>query len=328
MAGSSTAKSALRAINRGNPFGFTPEALEANEEYRALAAELDEEAREQWYNPEWHRQVAQDISDSLDYGFTFDNFFSTYFLTQQVGEFDRVVLRERRGMKAYWTARGGEIDETYLTTEKWELPRDTIGFHVREHDDNLRAGFAEQLSSIITLGQARLECEVNRRIFSLLTAAIPNSSDYYVTGAGMDAADLNGMIAEVKDSIKPNGQGPVPVTVIGRSSMTDQISDFPGFSEEAKEEIRTRGRLGIYRGANIVTINNWTDEDGESYLPANELWVFGGTVGKFAAYGGLLTKTWQENNIDYTHYRARKDAGGLVHHPEQARRFVDSSVTP
>lgn len=302
--------------------------MEANEEYIATATKLDEEAREQWGNPDWHRQIAQDISDSLDYGFTYDNFFSTYFLTQTVGEFDRVILRERRGMKAYWTARGGEIDETYLTTEKWELPRDTIGFHVREHDDNLRAGFAEQLSSIISLGQDRLECEVNRRIFSLLTAAIPNSSPYYESGAGLAAATLNTAISEVKDAVKPNGQGPVPVTVIGRSSMTDQISDFTGFADEAKEEIRLRGRLGTYRGANVVTINNWTDEEGESYLPANELWVFGGTVGKFAAYGPLLTKTWSENNVDYTHYRARKDAGGLVHHPEQARRLVDTNVTP
>ena len=70
------------------------------------------------------------------------------------------------------------------------------------------------------------------------------------------------------------------------------------------------------------------DEDGESYIPANELWIFGGTVGKFAMYGGLQVKSWEENTLDYRHYRARKDIGGLVHHPEQARRIVDTSVTP
>ncbi len=32
--------------------------------------------------------------------------------------------------------------------------------------------------------------------------------------------------------------------------------------------------------------------------------------------------------MDYRHYRARKDIGGLVHHPEQARRIVDTTVTP
>jgi hypothetical protein len=63
------------------------------------------------------------------------------------------------------------------------------------------------------------------------------------------------------------------------------------------------------------------------FIPANELWVFGGTVGKFALYGGLQVKSWDENTVDYRHYRARKDIGGLIHHPEQARRIVDSSVT-
>jgi hypothetical protein len=56
--------------------------------------------------------------------------------------------------------------------------------------------------------------------------------------------------------------------------------------------------------------------------------VFGGNVGKFALYGDLRVKTWSENTVDYQHYRAVKDIGGLVHHPEQARRFIDSAVTP
>jgi hypothetical protein len=38
-------------------------------------------------------------------------------------------------------------------------------------------------------------------------------------------------------------------------------------------------------------------------------------------YGDLKTREWLENTVDYRHYRARKDIGGLVHHPEQARRI-------
>ena len=69
------------------------------------------------------------------------------------------------------------------------------------------------------------------------------------------------------------------------------------------------------------------DGSGPRFIPAPGLWVFGGTVGKFALYGGLQVKSWDENTVDYRHYRTRKDIGGLVHHPEQARRIVDSSVT-
>ena len=42
--------------------------------------------------------------------------------------------------------------------------------------------------------------------------------------------------------------------------------------------------------------------------------------------GGALTDRI-ENTVDYRHYRARKDVGGLIHHPEQVRRIVDSTHT-
>jgi hypothetical protein len=311
------------ASHRGhNTFTGSPEQVA---ELKEIAKALNEQARENWDNPEFHRQVAADLASELDYGFTFENLFSTYFSTETVGEFDRVTLKERRGLKVYYTARGGHVDETHLRTEQWELPRDTLGFHIRESEDKLRANFADEIGAIASLGQDRLEAEVNRRIFNTLQSAVPNTSPYYSTAAGLTKGALDDLIREVKDAIQPNGQGPVPVTIIGRAAMVDQISDFAGFADEAQEEIRLKGRLGVYRGCNIVQVTNFTDEEGDSYIPANELWVFGGNVGKFALYGDLRVKSWSENTVDYQHYRAVKDIGGLVHHPEQARRFIDSS---
>jgi hypothetical protein len=308
-----------------NPWGASGEGVEA---YQKAAAELNEAARTRWDDPEFHRQVAADINSIVDYQFTFENLFGSYFDVQNVGEFDRVILRERRGLKVFYTSRGGYIEESQLKSEIWELPRDTIGFHVSEFADKLRMNFAESIEDLVTLGAARLEAEVNRRMFNLLQEAIPSSSSYYVASTGLTKAQLDTAIRQVKDAIKPNGMGPVPVTIIGRASMVDQISDFNlGFDPEATSEIRAKGRLGVYRGANVVQVINYTDENALPYIPANELWVFGGTVGKFAMYGGLQTKSWEENTVDYRHYKARKDIGGLIHHPEQARRIVDSSVT-
>jgi hypothetical protein len=317
-----TAKTLVEHKGRIDSFGRD---IATVEEFKQIASKLDEEARDNWDNPAWHRQVAQDMATYLDYGFTFENMFSTYFQTETVGEFDRVRLVERRGLKVYYTARGGYIDETQLRTEQWEIPRDTLGFHVSEFEDKLRAGFATTIAEIVGLAEQRLEAEVNRRIFNLLQQAVPSGSPYYGSGASLTKPVLDGYISAVKDAIKPNGQGPAPVTIIGRASMVDQISDFTGFASEALEEIRMKGRLGTYRGCNVVAVNNYTDEDGDSYIPANELWVFGGNVGKFIMYGPLQVKSWAENTVDYVHYRARKDIGGLVHHPEQARRFIDTT---
>lgn len=323
------ARDLIRHRGTVDPWGRDREKLE---EHAALAEALNQEARDNWDDPAWHRQVAADITQTLDYGFTFENLFSTYLQTQTVGEFDRVLLRERRGLQVFWTSRGGYIEESQIRTESWELPRDTLGFHVSEHIDKLRANFATTIEDLVGLGQARMEAEINRRMFSLLQEAVPNTSPYYLNPASIDATVLNTALREVRDAIKPNGMGPIPVTIIGRAAVIDEVSEAAVaggvFDPEANEQIRLRGRLGTYRGANVVQVVNYTDEMGLSYIPANEAWIMGGTVGRFAMYGGMQTKTWEENTVDYRHYRARRDVGGLVHHPEQARRIVVSGIAP
>jgi len=319
----------IRTKGAMDPFGRP--SREAVEEYTTLKAGLNEEARTNWGNADWHREVAATIASRLDYGFRFDNLFGSYFNVENVGEFDTVEVSERRGLKVFYTSRGGYIEESQLKTERWTLPRDTIGFHVSEHEDKLRANFAETIETLVSLAEQRLDAEVNRRMFNLLQAAVPNSSPYYVASAGLSNTQLNTAIRDVMDAVKPSDGGVMPITIIGRAAMIDKVSDIvaagSAFADAAAEELRARGMVGTYRGASVVRVFNYTDENGVSYIPANELWVFGGGVGKFAFYGGTQTKSWDENTVDYRHYRGRRDIGGLIHHPEQARRIVDSSVT-
>ena len=310
--------SARAGLNR-----FGRNSQDRSEEYERIKAAVNDEAKENWNNETWHREQAAILAQTLDYQVQFQSPFNTYLDVRNVGEFEKVYVRERRGLKVFYTHRGGYIEESQLSSEQWELPRDTIGFHVSEFEDKLRANFAETMEAMAAQGAERLDAEVNRRHFTLLQEAIPATSPYFVNaaGTGLTPAVLNAALRQVRDAVKPNGTGPVPVTIIGRAAAVDAISDFPGFGNETLEEIRTNGRLGNYRGANLVQLLNYVDEDGLPFVPENEVYVFGGTVGLFALYGGLLAKTWVENTVDYRHYRARRDFGGLVHHPEQARRI-------
>jgi hypothetical protein len=319
---------------RGSASSFRRPTREQAETYERLKAAMNDEAKANWSDANWHREIAMLISQQLDYGFRYDNPFGDYFDVVNVPEDETLVIEERRGLQVYWTAKGGYIEETQLKTTRWQLPRDTIGFHVSAFDDKLRLNFADTLEALVTLAEQRLDAEINRRMFTLLQQAITNVSEYYVDASGGLTLDiLNTAVREVKDAIKPSNSGPVPITIIGRATMIDQISDLvtdPSalFDPTATEEIRLRGRLGVYRNANVQELRNWTDENDLSYFPANELWVFGGGVGKFAYYGGMQTKQWEENESDYRHYRGRRDVGGLIYHPEQARRIVDGTVSP
>lgn len=320
----------MRARSAVDPFG-RPKADDIAQYERAKAA-LNEEAKANWDNEAWHREQAAILSEKFDYGFQFENLFPTYFEVRNVGEFDTVTITERRGLNVFWTARGGYIDETQLKTERFDVPRDTIGFHVSEFEDKLRANYAETIETLADLAMQRMDAEINRRMFQMLQTAIPSTSPYYVNAAtGLSKEILDTAVREVNDTIQPTGGVQPPVTILGRATMIDKISEVVTdaaalFDPEATAEIRRRGRLGVYRGANVVRIQNYTDENDQSFIPDNELWVFGGTVGVFARYGGMKTKRWEENTVDYVHYRGRTDVGGLVYAPQRARRIVDATV--
>jgi len=108
-------KSSIQTLARTHaavdPWGHSPQLAE---EYTQAKEELNQQARDRWDDPEFHRQVAADLESILDYQFTFENLFSTYFNVENVGEWDKVILRERRGLKVFQSSRGGYIEESQL----------------------------------------------------------------------------------------------------------------------------------------------------------------------------------------------------------------------
>jgi len=300
--------------------GRTPEE---RAEAAKLLVEANAEARENWENPEWRREMAAVLTESIREGFDLNSMFDTIVDMRRVGFDDRVILQEDTGLKVFYIAKGGHIEASSMVAETLEIPRDTLGFHVYEFEDKLRANFGESISTLRNLAVRRLDWGVTKALKLLVEAAIDNTSPYYISAAGVSQTALDQAIREVRDEALDGS-----VTVWGRGTMIDQIAGFTGFADEALEEIRLRGRLGTYRGANIVQTNNYKDEDGVSFMPANEMYVIGSNAGMFAMYGGLLSKEYTEPDNWYWHYIGRQDFGGILHRPERVRRFIDTNVSP
>lgn len=301
------------------------------EERAALRAKIDRlnaEAREHWDDGEWHRLMAREITETMLEGFEHENLLNMMSMVENVGFDDRVLVKETRGLRAFWVARGGYIESSTIRTDVMEMPRDTIGFHVYEFEDKLRTNFAETQSNLIDLGVQRLDAEVNLRMLRAFQAAIQPASPYYISGAGVSLTALNTALREVGDETKSMGE----ISIVGRRSMVDQIMDglaagnYGGFLPETNEDILRRGVLGTYRGARIIALRNFKDDEDVSFFPANEMFVLGRDASKAAFFGGLLAKEWTDNDNWYWHYLARRDAGFVVHRPERARRIVDNSI--
>lgn len=293
---------------------------EENQQQYELFEQANEEARENWDNPQWRADFAAELTESILLGFDYETLVDRWIETERTDFNGRIFVREATGLKAYYMARGGYIEASELTSEISEVPRDMVGVHVYEFEDKFINSFAESAQTLRDLAIRRMDAEINRRVHTVLSEALPQGGPFHVSTPGLSKPALDMAIRNVRDASQEN-----EIVIAGRSTMVDQITDFDGFGNETKEEIRRRGVLGVYRGATIVSLRNYKDEDNEPYIPANELWVMGRDTGKFAFYGGLRSKEFTENDNWYWHYLARRDTGVLVHHPERARRLTDSN---
>ena len=323
----------LKAGSSYRQWGTQPNREKA-EEIAALKSALDEEAKENWENPAWHREVAATISSTLTYSYQFDFSTGPYFDTRNVGEFDDVeIVEERNGVKVFFTARGGYIEESQPRRRRYKVPRDTMGFHVSEFEDKVRSGFSDSVDMVASQGRTALNTEANRRLFTVLNAAISVGGGNETDGGGaLTKAMVDDALIQVRDAIRPDPQGPVPVTILGRAAAIDNLSELTantswaagaafGLNESAAEEARRNGFIGTYKGANVVVLVNYTDADGTPYVEDDSLWILGGNAGVFANYGGVRTKTWIENTSDYYHIRARQDIGVLVNQPQLVHKI-------
>ena len=297
-------------------FGRT---LEDNTKRLEIMEAANKEARENWDDPQWRSEFAADLTESILLGFDYETLVDRWIDTERTDFDGRIFIRESGGLKAYYMARGGYIEASELTAEISEVPRDMLGVHVWEFEDKFLTSFAESAQTLRDLSIRRMDAEINRRIHTVLKEALAPSNT--TTAAGVSQASLDAAISSVQDESQSGN-----VVIVGRPTVVNQIASFDGFGNETMEEIRRKGMIGVYHGANILTLKNYKDEDGTAYIPNNELWVMSTDTGKFAFFGGLKSKEFMELDNWYWHFLARRDTGIMIHHPERAHLLIDSSI--
>jgi hypothetical protein len=300
------------------------------EEMKAIKARVNEEAAAKFYDDKWRRDVAQEITDGIEQGFETNNIIDLFSETLNLELDGRFVIEELRGLQAFWHGRGGYIEESDLWKDAYEILPDTIGFHVTQSEDRLRTNFAETAETLVRLGTKRVIAEINNRVLAVYQAAIQSGDDSYIGAGSLSLANLNSALAGVRDASENSN----PV-IIGRSTMTEKIIDlltvgntYQMFTPETNESILATGVRGVYRGAQVITLNNYTDADGNSTFPANEIFVLDRSAGKTAFFGGPQFKEYLEPNNWNWHYIARWDVASTLIYKDRVRRIVVGDVAP
>lgn len=120
-----TTKTAIK--NMVDSFG---RSQQENRDRLALMEKANEEARANWNNPQWRRDFAADLTESILLGFEYETLVGQWIDTETTDFNGRIFVKEAKGLKAFYMARGGYIEASELTSEVAELPRDMIGVQV------------------------------------------------------------------------------------------------------------------------------------------------------------------------------------------------------
>lgn len=301
------------------------------EALRAQKAELNQLAKDNWFDDKWRKEMAGVMTEVIYRGFEHENLLSYMTDLENVAYDDRVLVKEVRGLRAFWLARGSYIQASTIRENVIEIPRATVGIHVEEFEDKILTNFSETQANFVDLAIQKLDAAVNLRFFSLLQAALPiNTSPYVIQAPGLSLTALNTALTQVRDESRN-----MQVVIVGRSTMTDSIMNGvtgnggnTDFLLETNEDIMRTGVLGTYRGAKVLTLKNFKDDDEVPFFPANELYVIATDASKAGFFGGLRPREYIEDEGEYWHYLVRRDFGMVVHRPQRLRRIVDTSQQP
>jgi hypothetical protein len=311
----------MTTVTKVDPWTNNEERAKA----RAIVEAANQEARDRWEDDDFHREFAAVMTTNIFEGFRHENVLSLMTQVETVGLNDRITIREVRGLRVFWVSLGGYIEQSTLRARVMELTKDQVGFHLSENEDKMTANFVESSGEIEDLAIQTMDAAMQVRLISMFQVAIPDTSPYYIEGAGLSLAALDTALTEVEDETELD----LPA-IIGRAPMVNQIFNdllaSNNFTPETNEQLLRTGVIGIYKGARVIRLRNFKNDIGTPYFPNNELYVVGRDASKFGFWGGLTTKEWVEQGGWYWHLMGRRLAGGALYRPERVRRIVDTSL--
>jgi hypothetical protein len=226
--------------------------------------------------------------------------------TVGLGETD-YIEDDLRGMRAYWQGKGGQILSDVLRYERTFMPREEIVTAIDGHQDEFTLNFWGSFERLRAQSVEKVRQAPTHRLIELVRAAI-TAGPYFGTfaAATLTDAQIDSVLDEV---IARSGRA----SILGSPMALRYLANIGlEYGDEAKNQILRTGRLGVYKGSNVVELENFEDFAGNFVLPNNELWIVGRRAGRLTYYGdGAKVQILQMPSF-MRRWETARDAGMLL----------------
>ena len=209
---------------------------------------------------------------------------------------------KKKGVKAYWIAPNSSTPKSRNYRETLGMEFETISARPECLLDEIQSGRIQGFAELLSDTQEAVQMGIAGKVFTLLGQVYTESNLPDNFGTVSTTLSDDALKAGIDYVAYKTGKNPV---IIGDSLLTKEICDFTGFTDEANEEIRKTGKIGIYRGATILGLPEVKDGFGNILVPKNRLYIVSSKIGYAGTYGA--TKAGQESSIEDWSWNARLD---------------------
>ncbi len=218
---------------------------------------------------------------------------------------DSLVKRLRKGIDVKTLVPGSiHLANEVTITDRINYVLDGSDVKVTWSEWELETGEIGTVDSIYSEMLAKLKDHIMNKVFTSLSTvwtAVNTPNNFTSVGGSVTATALENAI----DYINQNTPG-VKAVIGSRAAMTP-ITKFAAFwsdgaganttgSQNAIDEIRANGKLGMYYGAPLYTVEQVWDnpEDHNTMIPTDKILVIGENVGEFITYDSPKTKQYSD----------------------------------
>ncbi len=220
------------------------------------------------------------------------------------------VDEDLRGMKAYWQGKGGQILSDMIRYERRQMPREEMATAIDLHRDEITLDFWGTLGKLQAQANEKMRQLPAFRLVELIQAGITAGATF---GTFASATLSSAQIDPILESVAARSKGNVTIMGSREALRTGLAGIGLEYSDAAKDQILRTGQLGVYKGYNVVEVENFEDFAGNLVLPTRELWIVGQNAGRLTYYGAQAKVQQLARLGFYVRWETARDAGMMLY---------------